>query len=174
MMGTYTPASSGMYTLEIANTRGKISETGLKNFLDTILLEPENPMLGADGQTLTTFFLTPRSFFLTAGNDHANKDYWMWMGYSGTYPGINVSGVNTPLNYDMLVEIGLIYPGFAHPDFVGVLDASGEATVTMNYKPDLSLLDLTLYFSYIVLSPGGGLPVMAASNHINCTVTLFE
>lgn len=162
-----------MYTLAIENTRAAGSENTLVNYIDNIMLVPEDYMLSADGQTLTAFFTSTRTFSLTAGAEHANRNYWMWMGCTGTYPGLSVSGVSVPLNYDVVVELGLIYPGFIHPDFLGILDASGNATVAMDTKPDASLQGMTFYFSYVVLSPGYSLPVLAASNHVNCTVTLF-
>jgi hypothetical protein len=173
LTGTYVPAATGLYTLEIENTRGTTSITDVMNFIDTIVLAPTEPMLGADSQTFSVFFGGTCNMDLTAGSAHANRDYWMWMGYSGTFPGIQLGGVTIPLNYDLLVQIGLNYPGFANPDFVGQLDGSGNAAITMKLKPDAALMDLTLYFAYVVLSSGGALPVLAASNPINATVTLY-
>jgi hypothetical protein len=173
LSGTYTPATTGMYALEIENTRTALSSTDLKNYIDTIMLEPVNPMLSCDGQTFSTWFNLTRNFELSAGPAEANKDYWMWVGFSGNYPGINISGVNVPLNYDVLVELNLMYPGFPGTGFVGQLDGDGNATATMTWKPNASLKGLTIWFAYVVLSPGGGLPILAASNPINATVTSF-
>lgn len=162
-----------MYTIEIQNTRATSSTTDLVNYLDTILLDPTEPMLGADGQTLSVLLGSTRNLVLDAGPAYANKDYWIWVNFSGTFPGFNMSGVNVPLNYDMLVELCLTYPGFPDASFVGQLDGSGQGTASLSYKPKSGFIGFTLYFAYVVLSPGGGPPILAASNPINMTVTMF-
>jgi len=53
-------------------------------------------------------------------------------------------------------------------------DGNGESTATMTLQPDVNLMYLTLYFSYVVLSPGVSMPVLAASNPINITMVSFE
>ena len=126
-------------------------------------------MLGADGVTLSYMVGGTRTFDLRAGAEHANMPYWIWMGVSGTYPGIDVQGISIPMNYDMLVSLGWLYPGSVGTNFIGQLDGNGEATASLTTTPNFSLLGLTLYFSYVVLSPGGGLPALGASNPINLT-----
>lgn len=171
--GSYTPAVSGLYTLEIENTRGMKSESTLTNVIDTIMLNPVNPMLAANRQTFPALFARRWDFTLNAGVEHANRDYWLWIGFSGTWPGINKSGVNVPLNYDLLVRYCLTIPGFPAAGFSGKLDAAGRAYPSLTWHPDLAWQGLTLWMAYVVLSPGGGLPLLAASNPINGTVTYF-
>jgi hypothetical protein len=174
LTGSFTAPTSGMYTLDIQSTRQIASTTELAHYIDNIVLAPANPTLSADGQTFSTFYSYTRTFDLTAGAAHAGGDYWLWVGYSGTYPGINLSGKNIPLNYDLLVQMCLGYPGIPDPSFFGTLDASGNAQAKLKWKPDNSLLGLTIYFGYVVLSPGHGLPVVMASNPVNCTVAMFD
>ena len=97
----------------------------------------------------------------------------MWAGISGAYPGMTLNGITIPLNYDPLVQIGWNYPTIIHPDFMGTLGVDGYAEITLDLKIDSTIMGLTLYFSYIVLSQGGGMPILAASNHVNATVTMF-
>jgi hypothetical protein len=173
--GTYTPSTTGLYTLEIRNYRKSgVSKSDLFNYIDDVIFAPENPMLSVDGEAFSCFFGSTRNFEMTAGPEHAGRNYWLWVGFSETYPGIMLSGVNIPLNYDTLVDIGLAYPGFPGTGFFGVLDGSGDATASMKWKPQMSLLGLTLYYTFVVLSPGGSLPVHAASNPVNITVCIYE
>jgi hypothetical protein len=172
LYGTYTPAASGMYTLKIKNSRSAASSTLLINYLDTVLLAPSNPMLSQDGYSFSCFIKTTRNFELNAGSDYANHDYWMWMGISGTYPGLTVNGVEIPLNYDLLMLLGWLNPGLIGTSFMGQLDANGKASASMELKPNFELLGLEFYYTYVVLSSGGKLPVLAASNPICVCVTL--
>lgn len=174
LSGTYTPGKTGLYTLEIQNSRTLASSSLLHNYLDTVVVEPVNWMLGSDGVTFAASTGSTRTFYLKGGPSYAGGDYWMWVGVSGTYPGMTVSGVNIPLNYDILVNLGWLAPGAIGSGFMGKFDGNGEATASMTILPDMSLVDLTLYYAYVILSPGGGLPVLAASNPINATVTIME
>lgn len=164
---------SGLHTLKIENTRTINSSSDLCNYIDNIKLMPTNPMLSANYQTFPA--MTPKTWTLTldAGVSQANRDYWIWVGFSGTWPGINKNGVNVPLNYDLLVRFCLTTPGFPAPGFVGQLDGAGRATTTLYWKPEFSWSGLTLFMTYVVLSPGGNLPLLAASNPINGTATYF-
>jgi hypothetical protein len=173
--GTYTPATTGLYSLEIKNYRPSgTSTSNLINYLDNIVLASTTPMLSADGQTFSSFFGGTRKFELTADVAYAGHDYWLWVGFTGTYPGIKVSGVTIPLNYDILVELGLLYPGFPGTGFVGQLDGSGNASASLKVTANPNYQGATLWLSYIVLSSGMKPPVLAASNPINITFTLME
>lgn len=174
LTGTYTPAATGLYTLEIQNSRKLASSADLHNYMDTVVLEPLNWMLGSDGVTISAIYGGTRTFYLQGGGQYANSDYWMWVGVSGTYPGMQTKGVEIPLNYDFLVGLCWLAPGGIGTGFVGKLDGTGDATAAMTLLPDTSLIDLTLYYSYVILSPGMSLPVLAASNPVNVTVTALE
>jgi hypothetical protein len=171
LTGTYTPTTSGYYTLDIENSRPVATDANVKNFIDNIKVVPTEYMLATDGQTFPFWYPTTVNFYLTAGPEMANRDYWMWTNFSGTYPGVVLNGITVPLNYDPLVSLCLDNPGLIHSDFIGQLDGSGHATIPV--KIQTSYIGLTLYFSYIVLSPGGGQPILAASNPVNITVTQF-
>ncbi|MBU0755982.1 MAG: hypothetical protein KJ645_12635 [Planctomycetes bacterium] len=175
LTGTYTPATTGLYTLEIENTRNAVYRTDTTNFIDNIKLEPIDPMLSADKQILAIWNPTDITMDLAAGPAFANRNYWMFLGYTGTFPGVNLSGINIPLNFDALFELGLSYPGIlpGTSGFFGTLNGSGEAEAFFTWNPSADFMGLTLYFSYVVLSPGGGLPILAASNPVNLTVVLL-
>ncbi|MFH1999481.1 MAG: hypothetical protein ABIK28_07360 [Planctomycetota bacterium] len=175
LSGTYTPSTTGLYKLSIRNYRtSAASTTLLNNYVDHVSLVPQNPTLSADTQVFSAFYGTPMNFDLNAGSAYAGHDYWLWVGYSGTYPGITLgSGPTIPLNYDYLVELGLAYPGFPGTGFIGQLDASGQATAGLTFKPNMNMVGMCLYFSYVVLSPGGTTPVLMASNPTNGICSLL-
>jgi len=172
----YIPTTSGLHTLEIKNYRpSSISTSNLINYLDTILLVSRTPMLSADKQCVSYYWGGTRELELTAGAKYAGHDYWIWLGFTGTSPGIDISGVNIPLNYDLLVELGLLYPGFPGTGFMGQLDGAGNAAASLKVvgsHPNAA--GVTLWLSYLVLSPGMTTPVLAASNPINVTFTFME
>jgi hypothetical protein len=176
LTGTYTPATTGIYTLDIRNYRknNKTTKSDLYNYIDEITLAPTNAMLGVDGEAFSAFLGSTRNFELSAGPENAGKNYWLWVGFSETYPGIMLSGVDIPLNHDVLVDLGLAYPGLPGTGFFGVLDGAGNATASMYWKPKMTWVGLTLYYSYVVLSPGGSLPVLAASNPVNVSACMYE
>jgi hypothetical protein len=37
-----------------------------------------------------------------------DKEYWLWTGFSGTFPGTMLSGINIPPNHDPLVKLSLL------------------------------------------------------------------
>ena len=172
--GSFYAPTTQLYTLEIFNTRNAVSTSNLVNYVDTITLIPTDWMLGADGCTFSCLTASTRTFDLKAGSVHAGKTYWMWAGLSGTYPGMLVGGVEIPMNYDVLVNLGWLYPGILGTGFVGVLDGNGQATASMKIKPNFSYYGLTLYFTYVVLSAGGGMPPVAASNQIHACIVYVE
>jgi hypothetical protein len=57
---------------------------------------------------------------------------------------------------------------------VGQLNGEGKASASLYWKPEAIHLDMTLYFCYVILSPGMRLPVLAASNPVNATAVLIE
>lgn len=174
LTGTYTAIETGIHTLKIRNRRNLASSTLLENYIDNITLAPKGWMLGSNGVTLSGLYGSTRLLNLDAGVEHANQDYVVLMGYSGTWPSLAMNGVPIPLKWDYLVKLSMFYPGFPGAGFAGTLNHEGKALATFVFPPDMSLVGLTLHFSYIVLSPGGGLPVVAASNPINMTVTITE
>lgn len=173
LTGSYTATVSGMHTLEIWNTTNAKFDTDLTNYADNVKLVPVNHMLAADAQTFSVFYKYTRKITLTAGANHANQNYWMWMNYTGTFPGFDVHGVNIPLNYDTLLELGMKYPAFLNPKFIGTLDSSGNAEFDWTLQANSGVIGLTIYMSYLVLPNGGGFTVLDASNPINFTMTLL-
>ncbi len=109
-------------------------------------------------------------FRLFTANTYPGKDYWIWMSVSGTYPGIDLSGVTVPLNWDALLEYGLFYPNFpGSVGFLGKLDGFGQASASMTLPPDPNhiMVGLPLHFAFVITSPGPSMPIMAVSNPVH-------
>jgi hypothetical protein len=156
--------------LKIRNFRSGYATSSLINYLDNVYFAPLNPMLSTDRETFSCYVQTTTQFGLNAGITYANHPYLILLGISNSYPGFSMDDADVPLNWDFLVSMSFGSPGFAGPGFFGQLDANGQATASMTVPPDLSLMDLAVFYSYIVLSPGPSTPVLAASNPVN---TLF-
>ena len=174
LSGTYYAPATGLYTLDIQNSNTLSATTNLINYIDNITLKPNDWTLGSDGNNFSCLKPTTRTFTLKAGNQYANTPYWMWVGLSGTYPGMTVSGMHVPLNYDPLVMFNWINPGAIGTGFYGTLDGNGNATAQLTGITGLSWVYTNLYFAYVVLSPSGGFPIQMASNPINATFTYVE
>ena len=89
---------------------------------------------------------------------------------SGIDPGVQVNGVQIPLNPD-LFSLYLLYwmqsPVF--PDGIGLLDANGEAKAVFDPEPLqlISYMGGQLSFAWVTL-----LPLDFASNPVSVSVTL--
>lgn len=174
LTGSFTPPETGLYTLKVRNRRNAYATSLLINYIDNITLVPRDYTLGSDGVTFSCVLSTTRNFTLNAGPHYGGHDYIMMLGFSETYPGLNMGGANIPLNWDLLVQLSMFNPGFPGPGFLGKLDGNGQATASMTCPTDMMLLGRTFFFTYAVLSPGGNLPIVLTGNPINATVTVVE
>jgi len=96
-------------------------------------------------------------FTLRAGQAHAGRNYLLCGSLSGTDPGTLLPGglVTIPLNRDWFTTFileHLYWPVFS--EFWGVLDAQGEAVVTMEVPPlGPQWYQWTLYFAFATTNP---------------------
>jgi hypothetical protein len=170
LTGAYTPASSGLYTLQIENTSYQYSSTCIYSYLDNVSLEPDVSDLSADALNIPCDTGKLVNFQLSAGIQNAGKDYLVLMSISGTYPGITVSGVTIPLNYDTVFEMVLSNPSFpGATGFLGVLDSSGNASASMKCPIDtrMTFVGIPLHFAYVLPSPGPSLPLSYTSHAVH-------
>lgn len=170
LSGTFVPSMSGMFTLLIENTRSLASSTQLYNYIDNITIAPQVADLEIDKINIPYSTGTEVAFTIRPGVAHKNKDYWLWMSVSGTYPGIPVSGLVVPLNRDILFDLGLMYPNLpGTTGFLGKLSMFGlaDATFDLPPNPDMSLVGIPIYFAYVLTSPGPKLPLTYASTPVH-------
>ena len=163
----YTPATTGTYTLLVENTRNLTSSTLLYNYIDNISVAPF--MANFEGDTMNIPCSTGGkvSMTLKAGIANGNKDYWILMSTSGSFPGFSVGGQTVPLNWDLLLQYGLYNPGFAgSTGFVGKLTGfgMGEATLTLPADPSHLLVGFPIHFAYVLTAPGPALPLSFVSH----------
>jgi len=102
---------------------------------------------------------------LHAGAGHAGELYVVAGSFAGTSPGIPFGpGITLPLNYDFYFGLTITDGALMGPSFLGVLDGSGSAPVTLNVPTGLPgvISGLTASHAYVTL--GGGNIVTSASN----------
>jgi len=158
--------TSGIYTLKIENTRSVASSTCIYNYIDNITLKPSNQNLYADKVNIPCMTGDTVNLVLEAGAANAGKDYWVLFNYSGTYPGVDYSGINIPLNMDALFLFALNNPGFAGSSgMTGQLNATGYAPASIDMPVDysLGLVGIPINFAYVLLQPGPSAPITYAS-----------
>jgi len=94
----------------------------------------------------------------------------MWMSITGNYPGMKVSGLDIPLNWDPLFQLCLFYPNFpGATDWVGKLDFFGMASPTLTLPPDLQqmLVGVPLHFVFVLTAPGPSMPLSFVSKPVH-------
>lgn len=166
LYGSFRPTTSGFYTLEIENTRSVASSTCIYNYIDNISLKPSDLNLMADKVNIPCLTGDTVNFDLRAGAANAGKDYWVLFNYSGTFPGVNYSGINIPLNMDALFLFALKNPSFAgSTGMTGQLSPTGYAPASVDMPKDysLGLVGIPINFAYVLLEPGPSTPITYAS-----------
>ncbi|MEZ5962712.1 MAG: CocE/NonD family hydrolase C-terminal non-catalytic domain-containing protein [Planctomycetota bacterium] len=101
------------------------------------------------------------AMLLDGGAARAGLAYVTVMGASGEAPGFLLPGLTSPVpvNLDVWSQVGFALLGTAFaPDFVGVLDAQGQATPGLRVPPlpAAALLGQRVTFGGVVLSAAGG------------------
>jgi hypothetical protein len=107
---------------------------------------------------------------LNAGASHGFDGYRIFMSYSGTYPGIQLTGCTLPLNWDALFDFVLYNPGFpGATGFLGQLDSEGRAyaSVSLPADPQQNWIGLTLYFAFGTTPAGHMMPFKGVSNPVH-------
>jgi probable HAF family extracellular repeat protein len=141
---------------------------GYNGFIATI--PPITPApLKADSATISAGTASTVDFTLTAGTDHANRQYLLLGGVSGTAPGTPLPGgmATLPLNWDLFTDIvwGFVNtPTFK--DFLGTTDADGKAAAQLN-APHLNPASVGIVMNYAYCL---GNPFDFASNAVDIEI----
>ena len=159
-----------MYTLHIENTRGLTSSNLLFNYIDNISIKPSVPDLNIEEINISCQTGGTAKFDLKAGLANKNKNYWLWMSATGTFPGFKLNGLTVPLNWDVLFEFGLFNPGFpGSTGFIGKLDFFGmaKAQMILPADPQFTMVGFPINFAYVLTEPGPSLPVSYVSTPVH-------
>ena len=170
MSGYFTPTISGMYTLEIENTRNSVSSSTLYNYIDNITLKPYIYNFEVDTTNVKCATGGTVNFICKGGFSNKKKDYWIWMSATGTYPGFSLNGFNVPLNWDVLLNFGLMNPTLPGAvGFFGQLDSFGMASASLTLPPDTGqyFVGFPISFAFVVTSPGPSLPLLYVSTPVH-------
>ncbi|MFH1999461.1 MAG: C25 family cysteine peptidase [Planctomycetota bacterium] len=114
--------------------------------------------LAADGTTISAGTGGIINYTLTAGSGYGNRNYAMLATASGTVPGTSLPGgmAILPLNWDVVTDLVLqLANSVIFVNFIGTLNASGEATAQFNTWGPLSssYIGLNLNFAYTFYNP---------------------
>lgn len=166
LTGSFQPKATGLYNLQIENTRTQTASTCIYTYIDNISLMPAKADFASDIMNLKCATGGTVNFKLMAGNANANRDYWIWLNFSGVYPGFQVNGLTVPLNWDVLLLFGLNNPGFPGTSgFVGTFNSTGDAAASMMLPIDVrkEFVGVPINFAYVVLSKGPAFPITYVS-----------
>ena len=169
LSGTFTPATSGYYTIFIDNWRN-LAMTDCYNYIDDVTVEPATPDLTVDNGNIDIDTGRLVMMTLDAGASNAGKKYLLLASW-GTYPGLTIDGIHVPLEYDWLFTY--TQHNFNNNMFqntFGTLNSSGKAIARfMTIGPlNPSLLGRNMFFAYVLLT-GSGRPITYASFPVMCT-----
>jgi hypothetical protein len=87
---------------------------------------------------------------------HANRNYLVLGGLSGTQPGKLLPGGTAwlPLNWDLFTDLVVQLVNTPNlQDFMGTLDEEGGGEAILNLPPVPGAAGITLYFAYAVNGP---------------------
>jgi hypothetical protein len=96
------------------------------------------------------------NFSLGAGVANANRNYILLGSISGTTPGTPLPGgmVTLPLNWDIFTNLVITFANTpAFTNFMGPLDAGGNASASLNVGPFSGATGLSMYFAYTLPFP---------------------
>lgn len=134
-------------------------------YYDDFSLEPYIPPLACDVTTISEKGGTA-NFTLDAGTNCANRNYVLFAGITGTYPGTPFPGgyITLPINWDIFTNIAISLANTAlFVDFMGTLDANGQGTAALNLPAVTNAVGFKMYFAYALGLP---LPWDYASNAV--------
>jgi hypothetical protein len=133
------------------------------NYVDNIRIQANNANFSANPPEVTTKQASTSTLQLDAGASLAGRDYVIFTGVTGTWPGFTKGGHHVPLNIDPWTMTAFtLYSLPAFDNFMGTLDGNGQATATFNtLMPLPDAVGLVMYFAYLVYKP-----VDLASHHV--------
>ena len=96
---------------------------------------------------------------VNAGKSHANRSYWILGSMTGTTPGVTLSGLHVPLNWDPYADISFAFVNTSvFTNLGGTLDANGVATASFNVPAKQAIPSgLTIYHAYAAFDASGKL-----------------
>ena len=112
--------------------------------------------LTADNTAIPSTAPSTTNFMLCAGPANAGRNYMVFGSVSGTMPGTPLPGgiVTLPLNWDVFTNLVLSLANTpVFPDFLGTLDANGEAMPKMVFASPPGGTGVILYFAAALNAP---------------------
>lgn len=165
MTTTYTPATSGIYSLEVYNYRNSAPTTCVYNYIDDIAMIPQNSDLTVYPQTMSAVAGGQIYLTLIPGAAHAGEDYIVLMS-RGSHPGFPMNGFQIPLNRDDIFFFSLNNAnGGIFQNTIGTIDASGYGSPRVNVPSNLdpSYVGQCYSVAFMLTATSGSPPVTYVS-----------
>lgn len=170
LTGTYQADATGPVLLEMYNWKEGPYASLCVCFIDNLRVYVEEADFSASKRIIPYESGGISQLTLQAGPEYANRFYIILSSVSGTWPGFSLSGVEIPLNLDAWTKVALTLLNTSIMfNFMGQLDALGEATALLNVPGNNppQLIGVPFYFNCLVLEHHGSGPVLKASHPEN-------
>lgn len=171
LSATYTPQTTGLYTIEFYNYRNS-APTCVYNYIDEIFMTPVYEDISVNVPNISSATGGLINLTLDAGATHAGEDYLLLASF-GDFPGFKIDGFHIPLNNkDALFNFSLNHPnGQMFLNSKGKLDSAGTAWAMFSTMGPVSsqYLGDEIYFAYVLLSGPSQRPVTYVSNPLMIT-----
>ncbi len=158
--------------MKINNSRTGSFTPDVKNYVDNIKFEPQNPTLSVDNHELSISTGGTPVFDVDVGSSYDSKSYFIFSSVTGTYPGLPFGSHTLHANWDFWTGLHFKMVLGGSPvflNFKGTLDSNGQATGTMNtYGPvPPEALYLVMYFCCLIHNNPNGGPWLATTNPVS-------
>ena len=110
-----------------------------------------------DGAELSLAAGATQTLDLQAGAEHAGETYFVLGSATGTAPALSVDGLELPLVFDDWFQFTLSNPNGVIQNSLGVLDAQGEASASLEVPAgtDPNLAGLSLFHAFVSFDGSG-------------------
>jgi len=159
LTATYTPTTSGLYSIEVYNYRNSAPTTCIYNYTDDIRMEPQNSDISMFPEVVSA--ATGGQIFVTLepGASYAGENYFMLIS-RGSTPGFMRDGVQVNLNIDDLFLLSRnLANGGIFQNTIGTIDAQGFGSPRINIPANLDpqYVGLSIFVAGVhTTAPGTG------------------
>lgn len=153
LKASYTPLSTGIYTIEFYNYRNSAPNSSVNNYIDDITLEPQYKDLFADDINISVKTGGVVELTLNAGPVHSGEHYLLLASF-GDYPCFTMDGFECPLVRDRFYFYSLTNANTAmFQNTIGTLDGLGIANARFSTQGVVDPLykGQQVYFAYALL-----------------------
>jgi hypothetical protein len=161
LSGTFTPSTTGVYTVDIYNYRNSVVKD-LQNFIDDITLVPQTTDFSTDTLQFSASTGNTANLSIDPGPAYAGYYHAVVLSISGNWPGFTNNGYWVPFNWDPITDWSILNkngPLLQHS--MAPIDGSGHSW-TKIYVPNglgPTWVGRTVNVAYALFQPPGVTPI---------------